>query len=84
MYCDEYSLYDLKNLSCILPQLYTNTAALKKLKFIELDNYTLANIDIASSKIPLPKKPCDEKTPFFTSKGCISCPNNSYYNLKTL
>ena len=42
--CDEDMLYDLEKLTCIQPQLYTNTAALKKGKFIELDNSTLANI----------------------------------------
>ena len=84
VYCDEYSLYDLEKLACIPPQLYTNTAALKKDKFIELDNYTLANFEAADNKLPAPKKPCDEKTPLFTAKGCIACPSNSFYNLKTL
>jgi hypothetical protein len=32
--CDDYSQYDLKNLVCIPPQMYTNTAALKTSKYI--------------------------------------------------
>lgn len=79
--CDTYAEYDLKNLKCIPPQLYTNTTALKALKFIESGNHTLINIEAADAKIPLPKKPCPPETPLFNTKVCISCPNGTFYNL---
>jgi hypothetical protein len=43
--CDAFSIYDLKASNCIPPQLFTNTTALKTLKYIELEKSTLASID---------------------------------------
>lgn len=82
--CDNYSLYDLQNLTCILPTLYTNTTAIKNLKYIESGNITLATLDAANAKIPAPSKPCPASEPFFTGSACISCPNGTYYDLKNL
>lgn len=82
--CDSYALYDLKGSACILPQLYTNTTALKTMKYIEIGNSTLNNTNAEIAKIPNPKKPCPPQAPLFNKTACISCPNGTYYNLQTL
>ena len=43
--CDAYSIYDLKASNCTLPQLYTNTTALKTLKYLEIEKSTLDSAD---------------------------------------
>ena len=73
----------MKTLKCIPPQLYTNTTALKTLKYIETANHTLLTIDAADAKIPLPKKPCPAEAPLFNTKQCIACTNGAFYNLET-
>jgi hypothetical protein len=82
--CDSYSLYDLKGAACIPPQLYTNTTALKTLKYVEIEKSTISNIDAENAKIPNPKKPCPPESPLYNKTACISCPNGTYYNLQAL
>jgi hypothetical protein len=84
IHCDDYSLYDLKGGVCIPPQMYSNTTALKGLKYIELGNSTINSTDAANAKIPVPKKPCPAQQPLWNGSSCISCPNATYYNLQTL
>lgn len=76
--------YDLKAAACVPPQLYTNTTALKTLKYIEIGNNTISNIDAENAKIPNPKKACPPEAPLFNKTTCITCSNGTYYNLQTL
>lgn len=57
---------------------------MKGLKYIELGNNTISNIDAANAKIPVPKKPCAKDAPLWNGTACLSCPNGTYYNLQSL
>jgi hypothetical protein len=74
--------YDLMTSRCYKPQYATNTTYLNATgHYIQVGNYTLANLVQALTSSPLPSVACPISAPVFNGTHCVYCPPTDYYFL---
>lgn len=81
--CQPNSFYNSKLLICEDGVFVSNVPALTK--YVQVENYTIANIKKQISEINKTKPiiECPAATPFYDGKKCNACSNTTYVNLKT-
>ena len=81
--CPTGTYYLLSTATCYSPLNATNTSAIAATnRYIQINNYTLANIAAQIAAQPFPTKPCPTATPLLSNGVCIACPVGQYYDLK--
>ena len=81
--CPQGDYYVLTNYTCYTPEKRTNTAFLRKARLaIEVDNFTLNNVEAEIENETLPTQPCPEIEPMWDGENCVACPEGSLYLLK--
>lgn len=81
--CPTGTYYLLSTSACYLPQNATNTNAIGATnRYIQVNNWTLANIAAQIAAQPFPTTPCPSSIPLLSAGTCIPCPVGQYYDLK--
>lgn len=83
--CTLNQYYNLQGLNCYSPQLVSNITALAIANnYIEINNYTLINMEAAIAASRLPVQQCPPHHALFNGSMCIGCFSPEYYDLQNL
>jgi hypothetical protein len=80
--CPPSEYYNLETLKCYKPLYASNITALNaSARLLQVNNWTLINLQAAIAAQPFPTKPCPQATPFLSHGACIACNSPLYYDL---
>lgn len=83
--CTNGTYYMLYNLSCYHPHMVTNITKLNITQiYIDVGNYTLANLKASILALNIPVKVCPTNKPLYNGSQCMECKPGEFYNLKYL
>lgn len=82
--CPNGTYYLIETLSCYTPIYSSNVSALNATgRVLQLNNYTLANLNASIAAQPFPTKICPSSAPFLSQGHCINCSIHQWYDLQT-
>ena len=82
MACGLTQYYNLQGLTCYSPLLVSNVKGIAAShRYIQHNNFTLNNIELAINSSVLPVLPCQASAPLFNGTSCFACISPKFYNL---